>query len=68
MKKIECRKCRFYKGRNMVTNYFPLAGYGEGDEIIIDCVIPKKSGFANSRLKNEKNDCPDFKKFQWWRR
>ena len=68
MKKIECRKCRFYKGRDVKELLFPLTGYTQGCEIIIDCVIPKNSGFANSRLKNEKNDCPDFKRFQWWRR
>lgn len=66
MKKVECRKCRFYKGRDVKEFYFPLVT--KHDRIVIDCVIPKLSGFANSRLKNEKNDCPDFKKFQWWRR
>ena len=66
MKNIECRKCRFFKGRDVKDIYFPYVT--KHHHIFIDCVIPKRSGFANSHLKNEKNDCPDFKKFQWWRR
>lgn len=65
MKKVECRKCRFYKGENQVHSVFPLAS---GMSIIIDCIVPKKSGYSNSRLVNKNNDCPDFKKFEWWRK
>ena len=68
MKRKECYKCRFYQGIDRAGDFFQGVYSVTGCEIIIDCVTPKNSGFANSALKNRNNDCPDFKKIKWWRR
>ena len=68
MRKIYCKDCKFYQGRDTKELNFPLAGYTQGCEIIIDCVIPKISGFGNSKLVNVNNDCMNFKRKRWWKK
>jgi len=62
-KKVFCNKCRFHQPEVTVEQFFPLA---KGSGIEIDCVVPEISGFANSELKNEKNDCEWYRKKRWW--
>lgn len=62
-KKVFCNKCRFHQPEAAVEQFFPLA---KGTNITIDCVVPEISGFANSELKNENNDCEWYRKKRWW--
>lgn len=69
MKKVNCKNCRWFRATDVAVNYFPaLAEAPRGCDVIIDCVKPKASGFANSKLKNENNDCDWYNRKHWWHR
>ena len=63
-KKVFCNKCRFHQPDATLKQFFPLAN--ECGIIKVDCVVPGISGFANSELKNENNDCEWYRKKRWW--